>query len=81
MILVLIVAYALLVIGGIMMLIAALSESLLWGLACLFLPIVSLFFLVVHWQEAKKGFFLQLVGLVLLLVGTTLAPGAHHSLR
>lgn len=60
----------LLLVGGLFFLIAAFRESLLWGLGVLFLPIVPLIFLIVHWQRAKGPFFLQLygVGFVLLAV-------------
>lgn len=58
------------VIGGIGLLIAAFRESILWGLACLFLHgIVSLIFVILHWQEAKGPFLLQTVGIVLILIG------------
>ncbi len=49
--------------GGFWMLVRAFSESILWGLGCLFLPLVSLFFLIVHWRQAKDPFFLQLMGI------------------
>ena len=45
------------------MLVRAFSESIVWGLGCLFLPLVSLFFLIVHWRQAKDPFFLQLLGI------------------
>ncbi len=51
------------VIGGVWMLIRAFSEGIIWGLGCLFLPLVSLFFLIVHWRQAKDPFFLQLLGI------------------
>ena len=35
-------------IGNIWFLVAAFRVSIWWGLACLFLPFVSLFFLIVH---------------------------------
>jgi hypothetical protein len=65
-------------IGGLMFLVAAFRESIRWGLACLFLPIVPLFFLIVHWRLARKPFFIQLVGFVLIVVGVILDPQAFH---
>jgi FtsH-binding integral membrane protein len=50
----------------------------LWGLACLFVPIVSLFFLIVHWSKARRPFFLQLLAFVLFLVGFIISPQAIH---
>jgi len=64
-----------------MMLIAAFRESVLWGLACLFLPIVSLFFLIVHWSEAKRAFVVQLLGVGFLLAGLISAGGSPHPFR
>ncbi len=65
-------------IGGLLFLVAAFRTSIWWGLACLFLPIVSLFFLIVHWSEAKKPFFLQLAGFVVILVGAFISPQTLH---
>jgi hypothetical protein len=56
-------------VGAIMMLVAAFKESLMWGLGCLILPFVSLVFLVMHWQVAKKPFLIQLAGLAVMAVG------------
>lgn len=58
-----------LVIGGIGTLIAAFSTSVWWGLGCLLLSPVSLVFLILHWDVAKNPFFLQVAGLVLMLLG------------
>lgn len=64
----------LLLVGGVMFLISAFSESILWGLGCLFLPLVSLFFLIVHWRQAKDPFFLHLLGIGLIF-GAVLLGG------
>lgn len=76
-----VVAYAFIIVGSIMMLIEAFRESVLWGVACLLLPIVSLFFLIVHWNVAKKGFVVQLIGCVLLVVSLFFLPGSRLSHR
>lgn len=55
------------IIGGIMFLIAAFRESVWWGLAVLFLPIANFVFLINHWDEAKKAFFVQLGGVGLCI--------------
>ncbi len=49
-------------VGGILFLVAAFRESILWGLAVLFIPFAGLVFLIAHWQDAKKPFLLQLLG-------------------
>jgi FtsH-binding integral membrane protein len=66
------------IIGGFAFLIAAFRESLWWGLACLFIPIVSFFFLIVHWRDAKKSFFIQLAGFAIMVVGVILSPQTLH---
>ncbi len=64
------------VVGGIWFLVVAFQESILWGLGCLFLPIVSLVFLVMHWDKAGKPFLIQLAGVVPMILGMVLAgPG------
>jgi len=55
--------------GWIAFIVVAFRESILWGLGVLFLPFVSLVFLVLNWSRAKNSFFLQLWGLAFLLVG------------
>lgn len=66
------------VIGGLFFLVAAFRESIWWGLACLFIPIVSLFFLIVHWRVAKKPFFIQLLGFAVLVIGAIISPQTLH---
>lgn len=70
------VGVILVVFGGVWMLIRAFSESVLWGLGCLFLPLVSLIFLILHWRQAKDPFFLQLLGLGLLFAAALVDQGA-----
>jgi hypothetical protein len=65
-------------IGSILFLIAAFRESILWGLACLFISPVSLFFLIVHWSKAKNAFFIQLAGLGLMVLGYYLGGGHYY---
>jgi hypothetical protein len=59
----------LMLLGWIAFIVVAFRESILWGLGVLFLPFVSLIFLVLNWSRAKDSFFLQLWGLAILLVG------------
>ncbi|GAA5019606.1 hypothetical protein GCM10023206_33880 [Acinetobacter puyangensis] len=58
------------VIGGIGFLITAFKTNILWGLACLLLAPVSLIFLILHWNVAKNPFFLQLVGMAVIFLGS-----------
>ena len=64
------------VVGGLWMLVRAFSEGVLWGLGCLFLPLVSLFFLIIHWRQAKDPFFLQLMGLGAIFAAAALDRAA-----
>lgn len=49
------------------------------GVACLLLPIVNLFFLIMHWDKARKPFFLQLLAGALFLLGFFVLPhNLHH---
>lgn len=74
--LLMLLAYGLLFIGGIMILIAAFQVSILWGLAVLFLPgIVHLIFIIVHWKEAKSGVLMQLCAIPVIILAVILHPG------
>lgn len=67
-------------VGGIMLLIVAFRESVLWGIGCLIIPFVALIFVIMHWSAAKKAFFIQLAGLALIFIGVVLGgSGAMHS--
>jgi len=67
-------------IGGLMVLMAAFRQSVGWGLAYLFVPLASLVFLVVHWQEAKKGFLLGAGAAAVFFVAICSTPEARASL-
>jgi hypothetical protein len=78
----------LLFIGGIGILIAAFKTSFLWGLGCLLIAPMSLVFLIMHWEDAKNPFFLQIIGIMLVCIGSSyadansaraaVAPAASH---
>ena len=63
-------------IGGIWFLVVAFRQSVWWGLGCLFIPFVSLVFLIMHWRDAAKPFFVSLLGTVLIIVVALMMPGA-----
>ena len=56
-------------IGGIWLLFVSFSESVLWGLGCIFLFPVQIIFVIAHWNEAKKPLGVQGIGFVLSVVG------------
>ena len=56
-------------VGGIMLLVAAFQQSVLWGLGCLFVPFVSLIFVIMFWNDAKNAFLIQIAGIGVYVVG------------
>ncbi len=64
-------------IGGIMTIVAAFRQSVLWGLAVLFLPLANFVFTVMHWAEAKKGLFVSLAGCGLVALGLATSPAVR----
>lgn len=54
-------------IGSLWFIIAWFSVSILWGLACLFIPFVSFVFVFVHWEKARMPILVQMVGILLMV--------------
>lgn len=40
------------------------------------MPLVSLIFVITHWDVSKKPFLIQVGGVVLFIIGVALAPSA-----
>lgn len=59
---------------GIILLVKAFQTSVLWGLGYLFIPFVSLIFIIVHWNVAGKPFLMSLVGVPLIIIGFLIMP-------
>jgi hypothetical protein len=59
--------------ASIMILIQAFKESVLWGLGYIFIPFVSLIFVVMHWDQTMKPFLVSLAGGALLGVGVVIS--------
>ncbi|MDG2424537.1 MAG: hypothetical protein P8M22_11215 [Phycisphaerales bacterium] len=53
------------IVGGIMMLIEAFRESILWGICSLFIPFVLLIFVILNFDQCKNGFIIWLIGTIL----------------
>jgi hypothetical protein len=62
-------------VGAIWLLVVAFKESVWWGLGSIFIPFVSLVFVIMHWQVSKKPFLIQVAGVVLCVVGALAMPG------
>jgi len=54
----------------------AFQESVLWGLGCLFVAPISLVFVFMYWDEARRPFFFWLGGVVLSILGAVLSSSA-----
>jgi len=61
---------------GIIILIKAFQTSVLWGLGYIFIPFVSLIFIIMHWEETKSPFLKSLIAIPLIIIGSILAPAA-----
>ena len=59
---------------SIVLIIRAFQTHILWGLGYLIVPFVSLIFIVMHWEVAKKPFLMSLLALVILFVGNSMLP-------
>ena len=56
-------------VGGVWTLVVAAQESMVWLLACLFVPLAGLVFVITHWDEAGKPFMIQIGGTGLMFFG------------
>lgn len=65
--------------GGVVFLIAAFRTGPGWGLSVLFLPFANVVYLFRHWDEARRGFQIQVLGVSLVLTG--LAIGLARGTR
>lgn len=59
---------------GIQLLIIAFQKSVLWGLGYIFIPFVSLIFVVMHWDDTKKPFLRGLLAIPFVFLGAILMP-------
>ena len=62
------------VVYGIILLIKAFQTHILWGLGSLFVPFVSLVFVIMHWDIAKKPFLMGLISIPFYIAGTAMLP-------
>ncbi len=59
-------------VGGIWLLVEAFKESIFWGLGYIFIPFVSLVFVIMHWDVSKTPFLICIGGLVLSIAGVVI---------
>ena len=60
-------------VGALWLVVLAFKQSVLWGLGSLFVPFVSLIFVVMHWGETKVPFLIEVAGIVLLVTGAMMS--------
>ena len=56
------------IIGGVGLLISAFRTSIFWGIAVLLIAPVAIFYLIVHWENAKGPFKIQVFGCLIIAV-------------
>ena len=69
----LLIGYIILVLGGLWMLFVIFQTSVVWGILSILVPFVSLLFVIMHWDDTKRPFLVQVVGLVLIYFGADAA--------
>ena len=61
-------------VGWVWVVIIAFRENLWWGLGVFFVPLVAIYFVITHWDEAKKAFITTVAGVVLFVAGAMATP-------
>ncbi len=59
-------------IGGLWLLIAAFQQSILWGLAVLFVPLAEFIFIIMHWDRAAWPFIVSLAGFAMSVIAVVI---------
>lgn len=54
--------YTLCFLGGLWIVLLAWQKGIVWGLGCLFLPVLQLVYVALNWKQTKSAFFLLLAG-------------------
>lgn len=62
------VAGLVLAVASIWLLVEAFKVHILWGLGSIFVPFVSIVFVVMHWGKAKKPFLISLAAGVVMAI-------------
>jgi hypothetical protein len=61
--------------GSIILIIEQFKVSLIWGLIGIFLPILSLLFIIKYWKVSRLPFIIQLAGYVLIAISFSYSHG------
>lgn len=54
--------------GYVVILVAAFKKSPWWGILCLFVPMLSLLFAMIHWEDAKVGARILAAGIGIMAI-------------
>jgi hypothetical protein len=72
----------LVLVGDVLIVIAAFRRGILWGLAVLFLPmVVGVVFVILHWRESNRGVALVVIGSLLLWFSDLRVPRTWDQVR
>jgi len=64
--------YALCFLGGLWVIVLAWQKGVVWGLGCLFFPVLQLIYVALNWKQAKSAFFLQLAGFAAFILSAVI---------
>ena len=65
-------------IAHVMVVLTAFRKGILWGLAVLFIPVVTLIFVILNWKDTRRAVLLYVVGSLLIGFGEIqLREGGH----
>ena len=63
-------------VGGIMILVEAFKESTGQGFLSLLVPFYAFYYVFTRWDDCKKGFLINVAGVVAVIAGTMFGAGA-----
>ena len=69
------VGLGMMIIGSIWFLVVAFQQDILWGIACVLIPFVSLVYLVKYWNTASRPFITWVAGFLGLFLGKFVRDG------
>ena len=75
--LIMLLGFGVTLLGSLLLLVGAFSESVGWGLAVMFLPFAGIVFIFSRWERARAAVICWLMGIVLVFVGGQLS--SNHS--
>ena len=62
------------IVAVIMIIMDAFMEHVLWGIACIFVPLAVLVFCVKNWGQERGKFIIYCIGIALLIIGRLFSP-------